>query len=217
MEDPGRLGCPCVWGLQRGSQLPWEVPYPSGRLSSQPDKPQRSLDPQTPLSGPQLGSLLASLSPSEFPPCLGNQCQALLQWDIFPFIFLHLSLLNTCSVLGIVLGAGITLAQEETAMILENICHTVEWRPCQSNNQISVWWPLQLSAPHQSPVRLQERLIGMSPVQKVRGGCPEVVIIGLDLRRNADSVGDRWRKCSGRREQRGRRSQGLRIKEQWRE
>lgn len=57
----------------------------------------------------------------------------------------------------------------------------------------------------------------MSPVQKVRGDCPEDVIIGLDLRRNEDSVGDRWRKCSGGREQHGRRSQGLRIKVQWRE
>ena len=52
-----------------------------------------------------------------------------------------------------------------------------------------------VSALHPSPVILQEHLLGMSPVWKVRGRCPEDVVIGLDLRRNEDSVGGRWKKC----------------------
>ena len=52
-----------------------------------------------------------------------------------------------------------------------------------------------VSALHPSPVILQEHLLGMSPVWKVRGRCPEDVVIGLDLRRNEDSIGGRWKKC----------------------
>ena len=55
-----------------------------------------------------------------------------------------------------------------------------------------------VSALHQGPMILQEHLLGMSPVWKVRGRCPEDVVIGLDLRRNEDSVGGRWKKCSVR-------------------
>lgn len=52
-----------------------------------------------------------------------------------------------------------------------------------------------VSALHPSPMILQEYLLGMSPVWKVRGRCPEDVVIGLDLRRNEDSIGGRWKKC----------------------
>ena len=55
-----------------------------------------------------------------------------------------------------------------------------------------------VSALHQGPMILQEHLLGMAPVWKVRGHCPEDVVIGLDLRRNEDSVGGRWKKCSVR-------------------
>lgn len=55
-----------------------------------------------------------------------------------------------------------------------------------------------VSALHQSLMILQEYLLGMSPFWKVRGRCPEDMVIGLDLRSNEDSIGGRWKKCSFR-------------------
>lgn len=48
----------------------------------------------------------------------------------------------------------------------------------------------------------------MSSVREVRGGCPEGVIIGLDLRRNKDYVSGSWKKCFGQGEQHGQRPHG---------